>query len=287
MLKNRLAYFLINVFFVVVALCFVNYSGLLSARIEWPNILVIMGLFLLIHVARFIRMYFILLEDLIRPTRFLQLYVKTTFVSTLIPFKIGELFKMYCYGVETQSAMKGVMAVAIEKFFDAMVLCMFMVPYALSEGALTPLLVILLLFAVLMIVFYFSFGGTYKYLNSFLVCRGGGRKTIVYLRVLEGIKRAYDGAKRTLSGRFVLLLFLSVLAWGLEGLLLSVLNSGNLFDFGAATSYVSDAFFGVNNASFEQYVYLCAIVFFLIMIIIYGRKYLIKRRRDDKIGGRI
>ncbi|MBO4812802.1 flippase-like domain-containing protein [Candidatus Saccharibacteria bacterium] len=287
MLKNRLAYFLINVFFVVVALCFVNYSGLLSARIEWPNILVIMGLFLLIHVARFIRMYFILLEDLIRPTRFLQLYVKTTFVSTLIPFKIGELFKMYCYGVETQSAMKGVMAVAIEKFFDAMVLCMFMVPYALSEGALTPLLVILLLFAVLMIVFYFSFGGTYKYLNSFLVCRGGGRKTIVFLRVLEGIKRAYDGAKRTLSGRFVLLLFLSVLAWGLEGLLLSVLNSGNLFDFGAATSYVSDAFFGVNNASFEQYVYLCAIVFFLIMIIIYGRKYLIKRRRDDKIGGRI
>ena len=287
MLKNRLAYFLINVFFVVVALCFVNYSGLLSARIEWPNILVIMGLFLLIHVARFIRMYFILLEDLIRPTRFLQLYVKTTFVSTLIPFKIGELFKMYCYGVETQSAMKGVMAVAIEKFFDAMVLCIFMVPYALSEGALTPLLVILLLFAVLMIVFYFSFGGTYKYLNSFLVCRGGGRKTIVFLRVLEGIKRAYDGAKRTLSGRFVLLLFLSVLAWGLEGLLLSVLNSGNLFDFGAATSYVSDAFFGVNNASFEQYVYLCAIVFFLIMIIIYGRKYLIKRRRDDKIGGRI
>lgn len=278
MLRNRVIYFWVNVVFVAIALCFVDYRGLFGVDFKWPNMLIVVGLFLLIHTARFMRMYFILLEDLIRPSRFLQLYVKTTFVSTLIPFKIGELFKAYCYGVETGSLMKGVMAVVIEKFFDAVVLCLFMVPYALKNGMLNPLLVILLVFAMLMVVIYFSFEGTYKYLNSFLVCRGGGRKTLVALKLLEGAKRAYDGAKRTLRGRSILLLFLSLSAWALEGVLLVVLNSSSGLDFGMATSYVSDAFFGVNNVSFGRYVYLCATIFFVVLLVIYGKKYLIRRK---------
>ena len=278
MLRNKVIYFWVNVVFMVAALCFVDYNGLFGTEFKWPSILGAIGLFLLVHIARFIRMYFILLEDLIRPSRFLQLYVKTTFVSTLIPFKIGELFKAYCYGEETGSLMKGVMAVVIEKFFDAIVLCLFMIPYVLKDGVFNPLLTILVVFAILMVVIYFSFEGTYKYLNSFLVCRGGGRKTLVALKLLEGVKRAYDGARRTLRGRSILLLFLSLLAWGLEGALLVVLNPSSGLDFGVATSYVSDAFFGVNNVSFGRYVYLCAIIFFIVLLMIYGKKYLARRK---------
>ena len=135
-----------------------------------------------------------------------------------------------------------------------------------------------MLFMVNLVVIYFSFEGTYKYLNSFLVCRGGGRKTLVALKLLEGAKRAYDGARRTLRGRSILLLFLSLLAWGLEGALLVVLNPSSGLDFGVATSYVSDAFFGVNNVSFGRYVYLCAIIFFIVLLMIYGKKYLARRK---------
>ena len=283
--RNKLIYYIINAVFIVLALFFIKYETLPDIRLLLPDIIIILLLFILIHVARFIRMYFILLEDLIRPSRFFQLYVKTTFVSTLIPFKIGEFFKMYCYSVETGSARKGVTAVVIEKYFDALVLCFFIVPYTMKNSIINPLVVILSIFILMASILYFSFNGTYGYLNKFLICRGGGRKSLIALKILEEFKKIYDGIKRTLKGRFILLLFLSLVAWTIEGVLIMIINTGINFNYETMLSYISDGFFGVTNASFNYYACLCAGVFFLIMVGIYGRKYfsIMKNRRRNKI----
>ena len=283
--RNRLLYFAVNIVFVIGALFFLDYKVLFTVNYGMPTIIWIFLLFLCIHLMRFARMYFILLEDLIKPSRFLQLYVKTTFVSSLIPFKIGEFFKMYCYGVETGSTMKGVIAVLIEKTFDAFVLCLFMVPYALSNGIINLFIFILASFMVIILVFYLTFDGTYKYLNKFLICRGGGKKSLTILKILEAVNEAYLEAKRILRGRLVLLLFLSLLAWMAEGVLIAVMNAD--FDFGVVVSYISDGFLGISNFSFNYYTCLCAVVFLILMGIIYGRKYFIiirdyLRRRYEK-----
>lgn len=285
MQKNRTIYFLINLAFIICALLFVNYNALLNEFHFNPlTTVIVLLLFLLIHLMRFARMYFILLEDLIKPNRFLQLYIKTTFVSTLIPFKIGEIFKMYCYSIETNNTMKGVVAVLIEKFFDALVLCIFMIPYALMNNSLSPLLIILMIFIILALLLYFSFNGTYQYLNRFLVCRGGGNKSLVLLKILEGAKKTYNETKQTLQGRFILLLFLSLAAWGIESLLLTVIDSGNMnLNFNTVFSYISDAFFGITNTLFTYYSCLCAIIFSIILLLIYGKKYfnLLKERKKS------
>lgn len=275
MQKNKIIYFLVNIAFGVCALFFIDYQNLFNGHLSLSSIFLVILLFLLIHIARFIRMYFILLEDLIRPNRFLQLYLKTTFVSTLIPFKIGEFFKMYCYGAETGKTLTGIVAVVIEKFFDAFMLCLFMLPYAFSHNSLTPLLVVLLSFIIVALVAYFSFEGTYRYLNKFLICRGGGHKSLTLLKILEGTKKAYDSAKHTLQGRFILLLFLSLIAWGVESLLVVILNSDSLnFNLSTMFNYISDGFFGISNALFSHYASLCAIIFLPLLVIIYGQKYL-------------
>lgn len=275
MKKNKSVYYIINIAFLLGALFFVNYSLIFNNfSLNFPTILLAITLFIVIHIVRFARMYFILLEDLINPNRFLQLYIKTSFVSTLIPFKIGELFKMYCYSVETNSSMKGIIAVLIEKFFDAMILCIFMIPYAFINNNLNPLLMILLIFIVIVLVVYFSFEGTYQYLNRFLICRGGGKKSLTLLKILEAIKKTVDGTKRTLQGRFSLLFFLSLIAWCTEGILLITINSGEIsFNFTTLFSYVNDAFFGTENYLFSYYSCLCAIIFSITMLIIYGKKY--------------
>ena len=276
MKKNKIVYIIANIVFILVALFFVNYQVLAIWDFGFPKIIIVLLLFVAIHVARFIRMYFILLEDLIRPNRFLQIYLKTTFVSTLIPFKIGEIFKMYCYGYETNSWMKGILAVLIEKFFDAIVLCTFMVPFAIAKGEINLLLVILMSFIVVLSIIYFSFNGTYKYLNKFLICRAGGKKSLKILRFLEVIKVTHNNAKRMLKGRFIILLALSFLAWMIEAILVAFINSeGMNFDFNMIFSYISDAFFGVSNTYFSYYTSLCAVVFFAVLLVVYGRKYLL------------
>ena len=274
MQRNKVFYFLTNIVFFVLALTFVNCGVLFDVHFEWWQLVVMLGLFLLMHFARFVRMYFILLEDLIRPSRFLQLYIKTTFVSTLIPFKIGELYKMYCYGYETGSLAKGVIAVLIEKFFDALVLCAVMLPYALVNNNTNPLFLILMAFIIVVVTVYFAFEGSYKYLNTFLICRGGGKKSLVALKILEAMKKTYDGARRTLRGRAIILLATSALAWGLEAVLFAVMSSaGKGFNISEAVMYISDAFFGVYNVWFSYYVCLCAIVFIVAIVMIYGKKY--------------
>ena len=284
MLKNRVLYYLINLVFMVAALCFIDYGMLPNIHFEWPMVIGVIMLFLLIHAARFMRMYLVLLEDLIRPRRFLQLYIKTTFVSSLIPFKIGEVYKMYCYEEETDNTLKGIMSVLIEKYFDAMVLCMFMVPYAIINRVLSPLLVILLVFMICVIVVYFSFGSTYKYLNKFLICRATGRKSLLFLRMLEFGNKTYEEVKNTLKGRFVLLLFLSIIAWISEGLLFTMINAGDGgVSFGAIFNYVNDVFLGVANAAFGYYSAMLVAMFLIVLIVLYGRKYLgdaNKERRD-------
>ncbi|MBQ3413468.1 hypothetical protein IJH33_01290 [Candidatus Saccharibacteria bacterium] len=285
MKKNRTVYILMNLFFVAGALVFVNYKSILDANFGFPKILLALLLFALIHVVKFIRMYFVLLEDLIRPNRFLQIYLKTTFVSTLVPFKIGEIFKMYCYGYETNSWMKGILAVLIEKFFDAIVLCSFMLPFSIANGEVNPLLVLLVGFIVIIAVVYFSFVGTYKYLNRFLICKAGGKKSLGILKVLEAVKVMHDTARRMVKGRFIILLALSFLAWIVEATLVAFMNGDGInVDLSLIFSYVNDAFFGVSNVYFNYYVTLCAIVFFVALVVVYARKYLmvINRRKEIK-----
>lgn len=283
--KNKPLYYIINISSIAAALFFINYKTLPNIELILPRLFLILFLFLLIHIARFLRMYFILLEDLIRPSRFLQLYVKTTFVSTLIPFKIGELFKMYCYSIETNSTRKGITAVIIEKYFDALVLCFFIIPYTIKNSIINPLIVILVIFILLASILYFTFEGTYSYLNKFLICRGGGKKSLLALRILEELKKTYDGIKRTLKGRFILLLFLSLVAWAVESVLILIISPSNEFNYGTVLSYISDGFFGIFNISFSYYTFLCAMTFFIILLGIYGKKYLniIKDKRRSKV----
>lgn len=287
--KNKIFHLIINLLFITTALFFINYQTLFNNNFNFSSIFIIIILFLLIHLARFARMYFILLEDLINPNRFLQLYIKTTLVSTLIPFKIGEIYKMYCYGVETGKTLTGITTVVIEKFFDALILCLFMTPYTFSHSNFTPLYIILCVFIIIALILYFSFEGTYHYLNNFLIRRGGGRKSLTLLKILEGIKKGYDSAKHTLRGRFVLLLFLSIIAWGVESFLVIFLNSEGLsFNFSTIFNYISDGFFGISNALFNHYSNLCATIFTPLLLIIYGKKYIqILKKQERRNNGKI
>ncbi len=285
MLKNKVLHLSINIIFIATALFFINYHTLFKNNLNASAIPIIVILFLLIHLARFARMYFILLEDLINPKRFLQLYTKTTLVSTLIPFKIGEIYKMYCYGVETGKTLTGIITVIIEKFFDALILCLFMTPYAFSHPNFVPFYIILCIFIVTVLILYFSFEGTYYYLNNFLIRRGGGRKSLTLLRIIEGVKKGYDSARHTLQGRFVLLLFLSIIAWGIESFLVIFLNFGSLtFDLNTVFGYINDGFFGISNTLFNHYSNLCAIIFIPLLLVIYSKKYIQVLKNKERRG---
>ena len=106
-----------------------------AKHVQYVLLLPILVLFVLIHCIKAMRLYLILLEHQIPLQRFIGLYVKTTFVNITIPFKAGELFRVYCISDEVHNTQVGWLSVIIDRFFDTSVLLVFLVPYEAFTNA--------------------------------------------------------------------------------------------------------------------------------------------------------
>jgi len=275
MKSERLIYNIVNIVFLVVSILLVNYTGILDMNFSFQEVIILAIVFIIIHLFKFIRIYFILLEESIPLRRRIKLYIKTTFVSIVLPYKTGELFKMYSYGNEINNYSKGIISVLIEKFFDATILCLVLVPYGmLKNGSISTLAYIMLAFLGVVLLIYVSFEGTYYYLNKFFVVKSKSRKGLYALKILEKSNNVYRSSKEMIRGRSLVLLVLTTIIWISEVVFIYVMsNFINInAEFMTIINYISDAFWGINNILFNNYIYIGTAIFLIIMLGIYINK---------------
>ncbi len=273
--KSNTLYNIINLVFLLSSILLVNYVGISYMNFSATQLLILIACFLFLHTLKFIRIYFILLEEKIPLHKTIKIYIKTTFVSIVLPFKIGEIYKMYSYGKEINSYSKGIIAVILEKFFDAIILSAILIPSGLINGGkISTLSIILLIFVIIIIVIYSSFERTYYYLNKFFIAKSQSKKTLVVLNILDKIKKIYDKAKDLSKGRYILLTSLTAVIWIVETMFVYIMsNFMNMkINFMVVANYISDAFFGISNVLFNNYIYLCTAIFLVIIIFIYIKK---------------
>lgn len=275
-MKKNALYYSINIAFAVIAICFINFTGVLNSRFDIFQLFHLLILFGLIHFIKFIKIYFIIMEEKVPFTRMIKTYIKTTFVSSLLPFKIGETFKMYSYGVEIGDYSKGIISVLIDKFFDAVILCLLLIPIGLYNKNISSLALILLIFLIILFFVYKSFIGTYKYLNRYFVTKVSTKSSIYVLNILDKLKQIHKKATQMLEGRQIVILFLSLFAWLAEALLIyrMAIYLNMKHNLTLVLNYINDSFFGIENILFNNYIYLGTVVFLLILIVIYAVKYI-------------
>ncbi len=73
--------------------------------------------FVVVHAAKMIRLYLVLMERRIVFRRFVLLYLKTTFVNLIVPFKLGEVFRIYCISRETTKFQIGTAFLIRRRFY--------------------------------------------------------------------------------------------------------------------------------------------------------------------------
>lgn len=109
------------------------------------------GLFV-VHALKMMRFYLVLLEQKISVKEFLFLYIKTTFINLLIPFKLGEVYRIFCVVRFTKCLQIGILSVVLDRFFDTFILLLFLIPYDLVilHGLtwMTGILLVFLLFVI-------------------------------------------------------------------------------------------------------------------------------------------
>ena len=264
MKKNKI----ITIIFYIISIIFIYFNNPLENNfISSNNILLLAFSFVMIHVFKCLRQYFLLIESEVHIKGFVKTYVKTAIPSIILPYKIGELYRAYEYGYHLKDKVKGLITVIVDKFFDAIILLCVFVPYEYKKSAnLSTVTLILLVFCISLLIVYTCFNATYYYLNKHFIKKSNANHNIVVLVFLEKSKELYNYVKSMIKDRMLLLTVLTIFAWSFEWLFVFILKGSSFIE------YIKAVFFGTQNAVFANYMIIGIICFILIELIFLVRK---------------
>ncbi len=239
--------------------------------------------FLAIHTIKMFRMYLVLLEHRTEFKRFVFAYLHTTLVNLIIPFKLGEIYRMFVYSKITKNARVGIAGTVVDRFFDTMALVLILIPlHVLHPDKISAVSVFLAVFVIVTVFVYVVFMPAYGYLNKFIIINRDSKNSMAVLNLLEVAKSAYDYVKRLVSGRYAVILLMSFASWVLEGGLLFVLAGlmGVSYGGGVFSDYITSILSSAHSVLQERYT-IFSIVVIAICTLVQG--IIIYEKRDSNI----
>jgi hypothetical protein len=267
MKTNRKIYQLINLLVVLTAAGVFVYEyrdaqGIFSERIASLAVLVLTVA--LVHIIKAGRLYLALYGSGITGMDYVKTYCKVTPVGVIFPFKLGEFFRMYCYGILLGNPLKSIVIVLLDRFMDTMALVTAIVLTAVLGGdRMAGIVYVLLVFIVLILILYFAYPGVYRFWKSYLLRAKATEHKLNILRFLERFNAMYSEVEEVTKGRGIILYFLSLIAWGVEIGSLYIRNGS-----GQTADYLAAAMGSGQSIELKRFVIVSIILLMLMYLII-------------------
>ena len=244
------------------------------------SVVSIMGTALLIYGIKFCRLYLALYDAQLGLEICLTTYCKVTPISIILPFKVGEFFRIYCYGRQIGSLLKSVVIILLDRFMDTAALVTAIALVWIFYGERPSVFIyFLLIFLILSVCFYFVFPGIYRFWTRYLLCAKASEHKIWALKTLESIHTLYSEIENVVKGRGMILYFLSLAAWGIEISNITLINymTGGNHTGVVISEYLLSAMSRRQSPEFEQFVFISVIGFVLLLWMLWVRKMLFKK----------
>lgn len=229
MKRERMTYITINLAVAVITLgIFLSAYGNPASVFEGRDIrysLVLVAGASMVHLLKAGRLYLALYGTGIPFAAYVRMYCRTAAVSMVLPFKLGEFFRMYCCGRQLGSLLKGAVIILLDRFMDTMALAavIFLV-WAFNGGAMTLFTYLLLIFLVFLVLLYCGFPGVYQFWNRYLLRAEATEKRLAMLKLLKRADLVYEEIRNVSRGRGLILCAMSLSAWAAEIGSLALLN---------------------------------------------------------------
>lgn len=239
-------------------------------NVSLQSILVMILTVVLVYALKAFRLYFALYGKEISFKQYMKQYCKVVPVSVMIPFKLGELFRMYCYGYQIQNYFSGGAVILLDRFADTLALVTWIVLLNIVSGAeLTILFYVLLVLLVVLIFGYLLFPGMYQYWKKYFLRAKGSKGKLCMLKAIELVNSAYNELEIVLKGRGTILYLLSLIAWLAEigglvivnQLLMQQETSVVIFE------YLTSALVGQKSIYMSQFIF-ASVVFMMVIYLI-------------------
>lgn len=244
------------------------------------SVVSIMGTALLIYGIKFCRLYLALYDTQLGLEICLTTYCKVTPISIILPFKVGEFFRIYCYGRQIGSLLKSVVIILLDRFMDTAALVTAIALVWIFYGERPSVFIyFLLIFLILSVCFYFVFPGIYRFWTRYLLCAKASEHKIWALKTLESIHTLYSEIENVVKGRGMILYFLSLAAWGIEISNITLINymTGGNHTGVVISEYLLSAMSRRQFPEFDQFVFISVIGFVLLFWMLWVRKMLFKK----------
>lgn len=181
------------------------------------QILIIASTVLIVHLIKASRLYLALYETNIDTKSYIKIYCKTIPVSVVLPFKAGEFFRMYCYGMKMDNMLRGIVIVVLDRFMDTIALItVILLIWIFFGGQVTAFIGMLLLFFIFVLMIYFVFPRVYLFWKKNLLKEKATERKLAILKALHTSNNVYCEIVSVSKGRGIILYFLSLIAWAIE-----------------------------------------------------------------------
>lgn len=249
----------------------------------WWIVFVVLG-FLAVHVFKMARLYLVLMEHRIPFGRFVLLYFRTTFINLIIPYKIGELYRVEEIARETKVWQVGVLSVLVDRYFDTVALFLVLLPMDLflRRGISSSTIVFGVIILVAMFI-YQAIPASYSYLNRYLIMKKSSKRSMAALRGLDIVKDWYGFTQNLITGRSTLIIMASLLGWLAEVVTLKAIASWKRISFGGGdfASYIEAIFMNGDSSLLAMYTGGTAIAFLVLTVLGYIFKLISMLRKDS------
>ena len=230
---RKILYIIINVIVLTIAtlLFFNNYSFDLSLfSINKKVVFLSFILIFAVHTLKAARLYLSLYGNKFDIKEYIKTYCKVIPVNIILPFKTGELFRIYCFGYLIKNNLKGIVVVLLDRFMDTTALITLILLICFFDKIhITFLIYILIIFSFILFLIYYLFPGFYKFWKHYFLSEKATKRKLWALKILEKINSVYIEITNIVKGRGIILYFLSLIAWVVELLnLVLILKINNL-----------------------------------------------------------
>lgn len=285
MRKSKI-YWIINSLCILTAfICF----GILLKRppeIALPSnissIIVLLVTVLVVYGLKAFRLYMVLAGTKISVREHLRQFCKTALVNIFFPFKLGELFRAYCYGHLIRNYAKGILAILLDRFSDTLALLtiLFFIAFVKDISAVA-IIYLLSIFMIFLVLVYCIFPEFYTYWNRYLLREPATKNRLRYLSLLAFLYKWYQDCRALVHGRIVGLYVISLVAWSVEisGMALAVRWASQVWNTKFISAYL-EAALGIREFVFQRWflIFSC-VVLVASLLIMYGIKILYEGRK--------
>lgn len=275
MKQQKKWYSYINICVLLISIFFLAVTNVGAGKLQIRNsgwmLAVMAGIAIIVHVLKVLRLYLILYGSGVSLVEHLKQYCKVIPVSMILPFKLGEIFRIYCYGYQLKNYFLGIVVILLDRFMDTVALVILIFFFNVISGSnFTFLFYVLVAFLIGLMICYAIFPGISHYWKQYFLRAKATKENIRLLNIMEKTDETYREVAALLKGRSAIICLLSFVAWITEisGLFLCNSILGDLQSTMLVSEYLSAVLLGDKSVYLQQFILISIVLMLALYLIV-------------------